>query len=58
MSVGNCYFDFGWIDESAAKFKEIIALSPEFIPAYNALALSLAEKGLYDESLDLLMTAL
>ena len=32
--------------------------SPGFIPAYNSLALSLAEKGWFDDALDVLRTAL
>ena len=36
----------------------VISASPSFIPAYNSLALSLAEKGWYDDALEVLRAAL
>ncbi|MGH7901636.1 MAG: tetratricopeptide repeat protein, partial [Thermodesulfobacteriota bacterium] len=58
LGIGNCFLDFGWIDESINKYKEIIELFPDFIPAYNSLAISLAEKGWFDEALNVLRKAL
>jgi len=47
----------GWVDESIKKFQGIINLNPEFIPSYNALAFSFAEKGWYKEALEVLKNA-
>ena len=48
----------GWIDESVDRFQFIIDKNPAFIPAYNSLAISYAEKGWYDEALETLRGAL
>src|SRR3972149_6027643 len=56
--IGLCYFDMGWVDETKNKNQEILRSCPDFLPAYNSLALSLAEKGWYDEALDVLRVAL
>ena len=57
LSLGNCFFDLGWVDESIRKFQEIINCNMGFIPSYNALAISYAEKGWYKEALDILREA-
>jgi len=28
LSLGNCFLDMGWVDESIRKFQEIINLNP------------------------------
>ncbi len=47
----------GWVDEAIKRFQGIISLDPEFIPSYNALAFSFAEKGWYKEALEVLKDA-